>query len=207
MRFLAEHFSIERIGRTNARFDRAKLLAFNADAIKGMEDGAFASRWWSWLGEHEPEAASTVRRAFGDDPPASPRLVMLGRALKPRARTLREALAAARFALVGDDAYDFDQAAVAKHLQGEGGRGLDLVRQVRERLAGLGDGEFTPDQVHAIAEQLAQQSGAGMGAVSQAVRVAVTGAGVSPGIGETLAVLGKASTLARLDRCLRACVV
>ena len=43
-----------------------------------------------------------------------------------------------------------------------------------------------------------------MGPVSQALRVALTGSTVSPGIGETLAVLGKASSLARLRRCLDA---
>lgn len=205
--FLAANFSIERIGRTNAKFDRAKLLSFNADAIKALDDGAFAARFWAWLAEHEPDAASAVQRVFGDDPPASPRFRLLGRALKPRARTLREALAPARFALVDDQAYEFDQPAVAKHLQGDAGRGLDLLRQVRERFAALSDAEFTPEQVHAITEQLAQQTGTGMGPVSQAIRVAVTGAGVSPGIGETLAVLGRAATLARLDRCLKSCTV
>jgi glutamyl/glutaminyl-tRNA synthetase len=32
--------------------------------------------------------------------------------------------------------------------------------------------------------------------------VALTGTGVSPGLGETLAVLGKESSLRRIDRCL-----
>ena len=33
-------------------------------------------------------------------------------------------------------------------------------------------------------------------------RTALTGTGVSPGIGETLAILGRASALARIQRCL-----
>ena len=40
------------------------------------------------------------------------------------------------------------------------------------------------------------------GGIAQPLRVAVTGTGVSPGLGETLAVLGKPSTLARISRCL-----
>jgi glutamyl-tRNA synthetase len=202
MDFLAEHFSIERIGRTNARFDRAKLLAFNADAIRAMSDEEFARRWWDWMCEHEAESASAVRRRFGDDPPGSARFRLLARALRPRARTLRDALGPARFALVGDTEYEFEPAAVAGHLHADGGRGFDLVLHMRDRLATLNEDEFTPEMVHALAEQLARQTGAGLGAVSQALRVAVTGAGVSPGIGETLCVLGLPATLARLERAL-----
>jgi glutamyl-tRNA synthetase len=41
-----------------------------------------------------------------------------------------------------------------------------------------------------------------MGKVAQPLRVAVTGTAVSPGIGDTLALLGRARVLARIDRCL-----
>nr|HRJ50896.1 glutamate--tRNA ligase family protein [Phycisphaerales bacterium] len=34
--FIAEHFSIDRVGRSSSKFDRAKLLSFNADAIAAM---------------------------------------------------------------------------------------------------------------------------------------------------------------------------
>jgi glutamyl-tRNA synthetase len=207
MAFLGEHFSMERIGKTNARFDRAKLLSFNADAIKAMSDEAFARVWLAWMDEHETAAAAVARARFGTDPAADPRFLILCRALRPRARTLREALSPARFALNDDDAYAFDQTAVAKNLHADAGRGLGLLRELRTRLASLTDAEFGPDMIHTLAEQLAQQTGAGMGPVSQAVRVAVTGTGVSPGIGETLSVLGKAATLRRIDRCLSACAV
>ncbi|HEY8493896.1 MAG TPA: glutamate--tRNA ligase, partial [Myxococcota bacterium] len=48
----------------------------------------------------------------------------------------------------------------------------------------------------------AAHDGLGMGPLAQAVRVAVTGSAASPGIYETLAVLGRERTLARLDRAL-----
>jgi len=38
--------------------------------------------------------------------------------------------------------------------------------------------------------------------VAQPIRVAVAGAAVSPPLGETLAILGRTSTLARIDHCL-----
>jgi glutamyl-tRNA synthetase len=48
--FLAQHFTTQRIGRANARFDRDKLLAFNQDAIAQLSDGAFFARWTEWCG-------------------------------------------------------------------------------------------------------------------------------------------------------------
>lgn len=191
MKFLAEHFSVERIGRTNAKFDRAKLLSFNADAIGAMSDADFASRWRAWCEEFEPEFAAAV-------PPSG--WETLGRAVKARARTLRDGVRASAFLVLDDDSYPFDAAAVAKNLTASDNAGLGMVREVRDRLANLEP--FDAGMIHAILEQLAQQSG-GMGAVAQPIRVALTGSAVSPPLGETLAVLGKARTLRRLDRCLR----
>ncbi len=191
MKFIAEHFSIERIGRTNAKFDRAKLLSFNGDAIGAMSDAEFARKWRAWCEEFEPTFSKAVP-GYGWE--------TLGRAVKARAKTLRDGVKASGFLMLDDDAYPFDAAAVAKNLTAGEGAGLIMVRQVRERLAGLEP--FEAGIIHTILEQLAQQSG-GMGAVAQPIRVALTGSAVSPPLGETLAVLGKARTLARLDRCLR----
>jgi len=45
----------------------------------------------------------------------------------------------------------------------------------------------------------------GMGKAAQPLRVAVTGGTVSPGLGETLALVGREGVLARIGRCIRAC--
>ena len=42
----------------------------------------------------------------------------------------------------------------------------------------------------------------GMGKIAQPLRVAVTGSTASPGLGETLALLGRERTIARIERCL-----
>jgi glutamyl-tRNA synthetase len=48
-----------------------------------------------------------------------------------------------------------------------------------------------------------EHEGLGVGPLAQAVRVAATGSAASPGIYETLVVLGRERTLGRLDRALR----
>lgn len=204
--FLASHFSIERIGKTNAKFDRAKLLSFNADAIGALSDEEFVRRWREYLSVYEPEALAklSARGPHAFD--------MLAPAIKPRAKTLRDGLIACRFAIMDDDAYSFDPKAIEKiravdaknSPSGAPPRsGVEVLGTVRERLVGLDAPGWTPPAINALVESLAQELGLGMGQIAQPLRVALTGTGVSPGIGETLATLGRTSSLARIDRCLR----
>ena len=48
-------------------------------------------------------------------------------------------------------------------------------------------------------DPLPEKLGMGKGKVFQPIRVASVGSAASPGIGETLELLGRASTLARID--------
>lgn len=209
--FLARHFAIDRIGKTNAKFDRAKLLSFNSDYIGKLSDAEFAARWRAFLAEYEPEALAALFRSPGGHAGATgiDRFALLASTIKPRAKTLRDGLTAARFALVADGGYEFDPKAMDKL---RAGNGVDLLGQARQRLAGLGAPDWAPATVHTLLEQLARQLGlpegnAGVGQLAQPLRVAVTGTAVSPGIAETLAILGRESTLTRIDRCLAAAAV
>lgn len=221
MKFLAEHFDLPSIGKSNSRFDRKKLAAFNADAINAMTDRVFASRWLAWCERFEPEVAATLR-ALGED-----RASWLARAVKPRCKTLRDAVKPAMFAFIPDDAVTYDPAAVKKHLQsplaapsipstpshGTGvppvappspdfSSGLDILRALIPVLEQVNP--WIPDSIHAAIEQFAKQNGLPMGGVAQPIRVAITGTVISPGLGETLGVIGRSSTIARIDRAIMA---
>lgn len=203
MAFLAANFGVDRVGKTNSKFDRAKLLSFNADAMVAMGPDALLARWMTWADEHEPEVSKGIRTM-----PTS-RVSALVRAVTPRAKTLRDLGKAGAFALVGDDEFVYDHAAAQKNLVADNARGLGIIREFIPRIEAIDDAHFTNDTIHPIIEQLAQQHAGpdgkpAMGPVSQALRVALTGSTVSPGIGDTLAVLGKASSLARLRRCIDA---
>ena len=196
MAFMAEHFSIDRIGKGDPKFDRNKLLSFNADAIGALPEAEFVERWMAWLAEHEPEAHSKALRLTQEQ------LLVLARALKPRAKTLRDALRAAGFALVADDGYAFDAGAVEKTLRAGGGTGLGLLTEFKPRLSALS--AWTPAAITGLIDGFAKEKGMpNPGGIAQPLRVALTGSSVSPGLGETMAVLGKRSTLDRLERCLR----
>lgn len=193
MDFLARHFSLERIGRANARFDRVKLLSFNADAIGAMSDDEFARRWRRWCEAFEP----TLPRRFTDR-----QFTMLAKAVRPRAKTFRDALKPMAFALADDDQIRYDGAAVEKNLLAADRAGLKMLADLRAVLAKIDP--FDPAPISAAIEELAQGKGVGMGQVAQPLRVAIAGIAVSPPLGETLAVLGRDSTLRRIDRCLAA---
>jgi glutamyl-tRNA synthetase len=198
--FLAEHFSIERIGKTSAKFDRAKLLSFNADAINAMSDAAFAERWRAWCEEYKPEFAKRVG--------AAENWLMLAKAVKARAKTLQDGIKACDFLVRPDGSTAFDNAAVQKNLLANDRAGLKLLAEFKDRLAALEP--FTPASIHAAMESFAKEKGfvtekgVNVGPVAQPVRVAIAGVPVTPPLGETLAVLGKDSVLRRLECCLEA---
>jgi glutamyl-tRNA synthetase len=112
--------------------------------------------------------------------------------LKPRARRLGDFVSVGRFFFA--DSVEFDQQAVAKHLRVDG---------MGDHLAAL-DSAFaalTSFDVVSVEEALrgvAASRGVKPAALIHAVRVALTGRTVSPGLFEVAALLGRERTRARL---------
>jgi glutamyl-tRNA synthetase len=116
-------------------------------------------------------------------------------AQRERAKTMKEMAQNSRFFFT--DNVELDPKAAAKHLAGDS---LVLLRKVRERLGTLD--EWDAAGIHAALNDLATQLGSGLGKIAQPLRVAVTGTAVSPPIDATLALLGRARSLARVDAVL-----
>ena len=90
-----------------------------------------------------------------------------------------------------------EEKAAAKHLTAES---RPLLSLVREQAAALP--EWNAAALDEVVKKVSEQASVGMGKVAQPVRVAVTGGTVSPGIGETLELLGREESLHRLDAAL-----
>jgi glutamyl-tRNA synthetase len=56
--------------------------------------------------------------------------------------------------------------------------------------------------IHEAIQKQAEAGGFGLAKVAQPLRVAVSGGAVSPPIDQTLAILGREQTLARIDRAI-----
>ncbi len=199
--FLAEHFSIERIGKQNAKFDRAKLIAFNGDYLQQMSNEKFSRRFTVWCQENEPETHARIAALA----PATRDILL--RMAQPRCKVLRDALKVVEFALTPDDTIVFDPSAVEKNLTAAGGEGLSILRDFREVLSSIEP--FDPPTLHAAMEAFAARrlppDPAGkstIGKLAQPIRVALTGTAVSPPLNEAMAALGRASVLARIERAI-----
>lgn len=192
--FLAEHFSLDRVGRAGARFDRTKLAAFNQEYLRSMTPDRFRTRFERWCVRYAPHVLARLEPE---------QFALLAQVLQPRCRTFAHAVELARWTLLADDAIPYDPAAVEQYLRADASRGLSVLRQVRGVLESLDP--FTPQAIHRAVESFCASRGLEVGAVAQPLRVAVTGTAVSPPLGETLAILGRNATLARIDRCLERC--
>jgi glutamyl/glutaminyl-tRNA synthetase len=78
----------------------------------------------------------------------------------------------------------------------------DNLRAVREALAGV-PAPWTQEAVEQALGDVIERTGAKAGQVYQPLRVAITGTTVSPGIFETVAVMGRDTVLERVDAALR----
>jgi glutamyl-tRNA synthetase len=116
--------------------------------------------------------------------------------LRERSKTLVEMAQRARFFAIADAALVHEPDAVRKHWKAAA---LPAVEDLAGALARVEPWEIASIEAafHAV---LARHQGLALGKLAQPVRVAVTGSAASPGIFETLALLGRERSVARLER-------
>jgi len=194
--FLCEHFGLERVLKTPAKFDRVKLMAFNVDAIRALPREEFVRRATAHGQAHHPEF---MRRLSPEQ------LAVLLHSSQERSRTLDEPFRTNRWIVEDDERLTWeDNRNVRKALQaGTDGApgGAEHLRTVRGLLAGHDDWSV-PGLEAALGAYAAAHAGGQIGRVAQPLRVAVTGGPVSPPIFDTLAILGRPSSVRRIERCL-----
>jgi glutamyl-tRNA synthetase len=114
-------------------------------------------------------------------------------AQRERAKTMREMALNSVFFFRAPAAYD--DKAVRKHVTAEV---LTLLEQTSNALGELAD--WSAPGIHEIINGVAVTHGLALGKLAQPIRLAVCGGTVSPPIDATLAILGKAESLSRLNR-------
>jgi len=181
-------FGPERIGKANARFDRDKLLAFNTDAAAAASQDRLLAGFKDYLALNETPIPS------GDEG-----LLRLLLRVNKGFRTFADIVGKCGVLFGSDDAFAFDDQAVRKVLAKGEGAGFAVLADLKGLLA---ECPWTPDALDQLIADYCRDRQLGMGKVAQPIRVAVTGNTISPPIHETLMLLGREKTLARLDRCL-----
>jgi len=191
--FLVKHFTMDRIIKSPAKFDRAKLLAFNLDALQSMPLDDFAARLREHAEEYHPEFAA---RFEGD------RFALFAACNQARSKTFEDPFRSCRFMIVQDHQIVYeDSKAVRKAMESGEPSGASLLERVLPVL------EAQEDWSHGALEQVIagfanEHAGGNMGRIAQPLRVAVSGGTVSPAIAETLSLLGREHVIARIRRCI-----
>jgi glutamyl-tRNA synthetase len=187
---LVQLFSIEGIGKANAKFNRDKLKAFNTEAC----GAAPASRMVAAMRDYLSVNPDSPLNGASDE--------QLDRVLKMNHgfHVFAEVDEKSRFLFLPDDRVDYQPDAIDKVLKKNEAQGAKALREVGPILRGIAG--WDAHSIEAAVKEFCEQKQLGLGKVAQPIRVAVSGTAVSPPIFETLEFLGRDRTLARIERCL-----
>lgn len=182
---LVEKFTLERISKNPAIFDTQKLEWMNGLYIRSLEPQQLAERAKPLM---QREGLLPVEL----DQAAEERFVEIVKAVQPRVKTVSEIVDSTRYFF--SDEITWDEKAVRKHLHKE--YVPELLALLIEEMEPLSP--FTAAQIEPIFDRLCERFQLKRADVMQPVRVAVTGGPVSPGMYETLELIGKTKSLERL---------
>lgn len=181
---MTAYFDLDKVSRSAANFDPAKLLWVNQQHMQTAPEQQLADLL----------AAELTRQ--GLDPANGPPLKLAVSALRGRSATVRE---------MGEQAHcyyeefeEFDAKSAEAHLRPAARPGLIAVRQALSELP-----TWSGEAAEAAVKDAATRLEIKLGLVAQPLRVALTGRAASPGIGQTLELVGRTRAQRRIDRALR----
>jgi glutamyl-tRNA synthetase len=173
-RELVERFTLDRVSRNPARFDETKLRWLNGQYIRKLSVPELTGRVEAFTGRDDLEPAVRISQE--------------------KISTLADFLALSGALLDGPR----EDLAAKERWLGQDGRAA--LSDARETLAGLSS--FDEPTVGEALEALVARRGVKPREVYQPLRVALTGGTISPGIFESVALLGREETLRRIDAAL-----
>jgi glutamyl-tRNA synthetase len=182
---LVRVFDFKDVGATAGVFNPEKMVWVNHEWLRKLTP------------EKHAELALPFFKAAGMDAALDAKLVRITALGQERTKTLAELATWARYFYLP---IQLDPKAQAKFLVPDT---RPLLQAVRDIVAGMA----TPEE-KALEERfnaLAAEKGLGLGKIAQPVRVALTGGTASPGIYDVIVLLGKATSLERLDAAIALC--
>jgi glutamyl-tRNA synthetase len=172
---LAQRFRLERVSKNPAVFDEKKLRHINGEHLRELGVDELTRRLEEFTGRSGLRGAVEIS--------------------EEKIQTLADFWPLAGFFFDGpvDDPKAFD-----KVINSDGG--AQTLKAARDALA-IAE-PFTLENVETALREVVDASGGKAGRIFQPVRVAIAGTTVSPGIFESVTLLGREETLARIDRAL-----
>lgn len=182
---LIEKFSLEKVSKNPAIFDMQKFEWMNGVFIRQLPPDELAKRALPFMQE-EGLLPKEVPQAVME------RYIACVKAVQPRAKTLREMVE--QLECFFAERIEYDEKAVKKFLHRE--YVPKLLSVLIDRLMQLQP--FDEAQIERVLDEVGAELNLKKGDLMQPIRVAVTGKAVSPGMYETLALMGRAKSCARL---------
>ena len=179
------NFSLKNLNRSAAIFNPEKLLWLNQEYIKSAD------------GDFLVESLDIGLKEQGLSPELLTNRTRLGivNELRTRSRTLTDMIEGARFFF--ENEVELDEKAAVKFLTPENS---GVMLKLRDELTKIET--FSTENVKSVFHRVMEEEAVKLGKLAQPVRVAITGGTISPGIFETLSLLGKDRTIHRLDTAL-----
>jgi glutamyl-tRNA synthetase len=175
---LLERFDVEQVGRSSAIFDEQKLRWLNGRFMREMDLDDYTA---------------AVARHLGREP--DERLRAACEIAQEKAQTLEEVWPLIGFLLSEPET---DEQAWKKVMMKDGAEPL-----LSAALEALRETEpFEPEAIERSLAPILAEHDVKPGRLYQPIRVAISGGSVSPGIFESLAVLGKEPSVARIERAI-----
>jgi glutamyl-tRNA synthetase len=172
---LAQRFRLERVSKNPAVFDERKLRHLNGRWVRELGTDELTRRLEEFTGRGGLRDAVAIS--------------------EEKIQTLAEFWPLVAFLFDGP----VDDEAAFQRVIGSNG-GVETLKAAREALAHAEP--FTVENIEAALREVVQNRDIKPAKVFQPVRVAIAGTTVSPGIFESVALLGRDETLARIDRAL-----
>lgn len=177
---LLELFKVEDVSRAPSTFNPEKLLWVNQEKIKALspQELLAASQWHFEQAGMNVEPNDYAHGAIG--------------LIQERCKTLLDVVDQSRWFF--NSISEYDAKAVKKWIK----VGSDeLLASLISKLDALG--EWQTEAIQAVVQAVVDENDVGFAKVAQPIRIAVTGATMSPSIDQTLAQLGREESLARLN--------
>jgi len=176
---LLDLFALEDCQKSGSVFDTTKLLWVNQQHMANQSDDE--------LGDALSAALQSNSVSVTDGPPVS----RVASVLKERAQSFAEM--AEQADIFYKDAVELDEKAAKKQLRPVA---LPVLEAVHAKLSA--EDQWRASSLKTVLESVAEEQEIGFGKIGQPLRVAITGAGASPDIGDTLELIGKDRSLARI---------
>lgn len=177
---MIEKFDLNGINKSSSNFSIEKLQWINQQYLMVLDPTYVAAQLAFYMLEH------------GINIETGPALTDVVLLLRERSKTLVEMVQNCRFFY--EEITEYDAKSVKKHIKEQT---PDILQSIKEKLSAIEN--WQAEAIQAVVQAVVDEKEVGFAKVAQPIRIAVTGCTTSPGIDQTLEMLGKEQALDRLE--------